>query len=92
MLQQDEPNDYVIASGETHSIREFVELAFKEVGIDILWSGSGVDEKGIDSKSKKTLVEVSSDYFRPAEVELLQGDPSKAEKDLGWKRQFHSKS
>ena len=63
MLQQDEPNDYVIASGETHSIREFVELAFKEVGIDILWSGSGVDEKGIDSKSKKTLV-ISSDYLK----------------------------
>ncbi len=86
ILQQDKPNDYVIASGETHTIREFVELAFMEVGIEILWSGTGVDEIGVDSNSKKTLVEVSSDYFRPAEVELLQGDPSKAEKELGWKR------
>ncbi len=91
MLQQDEARDYVIATGETHTVREFVDLAFAEVGITIEWQGEGVDEKGIDSKTGKTLVEIDPRYFRPAEVELLLGDPSKAERELGWRREvsFH---
>ncbi len=88
ILQHDRPEDYVIASGETHTIREFVELAFQEVDIQIIWDGEGINEKGLDSKTKKVLVEVSEDYLRPAEVEILHGDPSKAEKDLGWKRRI----
>jgi len=86
MLQQDEPQDYVIATGETHTVREFVELAFNEVNIDIEWKGEGVDEKGVDTKTGRVLVEVDEKYFRPAEVELLLGDPSKAERELSWKR------
>ncbi len=86
MLQQDKPDDYVLATNETHTVREFVEAAFEEVGIKIEWRGSGIDEKGYDSKSGKLLVDVNPKYFRPAEVELLLGDPSKAEKQLGWKR------
>ena len=86
MLQQDKPKDYVIATGETHTVREFVEAAFNEIGIDIKWQGKGVEEKGIDIKTGKVLVEVDEKYFRPAEVELLLGDPAKAEKELGWKR------
>jgi len=91
MLQQDEPDDYVIATGETHSVREFVELAFKEVGIIIEWHGTGIQEHGIDNKSGKTLVKIAERYFRPAEVELLLGDPSKAETELNWTRKisFH---
>jgi len=84
MLQQDEPDDYVIASGETHSVREFVELAFKTAGFDIVWEGKGVEERGIDKKTGKILVEVSSEFFRPAEVDILLGDPSKAKEKLGW--------
>jgi GDPmannose 4,6-dehydratase len=91
MLQQDEPQDYVIATGETHSVREFVELSFKEVDIDIEWQGAGVEEKGIDSDTGKVLVEVDERYFRPTEVEVLLGNPSKAEKELGWKRQISFK-
>ncbi len=86
ILQQDKPQDYVIATNETHTVREFVEIAFKEVGIEIEWQGSGVDEKGIDKASGKILVDVNPKYFRPAEVELLWGDCSKAEKELNWKR------
>jgi GDPmannose 4,6-dehydratase len=86
MLQQDEPNDYVIATGETYSVREFVELAFKEVGTEIKWEGNGLDEKGIDINTDQIMVEVDENYFRPAEVEILWGDPSKAEKELNWKR------
>jgi len=88
MLQQDKPQDFVIATGETHTVREFVEVAFKEVDIDIKWQGTGINEKGLDSKTDNVLVEVSEKYFRPAEVELLLGDPSKAEKELDWKRQI----
>ena len=88
MLQQNEPKDYVIATGETHTVREFVELAFAEIGITIEWQGAGVLERGVDSVSGKVLVKVDGKYFRPAEVELLLGDPSKAEKELGWKRQI----
>ena len=91
MLQQDDPDDFVIASGECHTVREFVELAFKEVGIEIYWKGKGVDEKGFDSKSSKILVEVDPRYFRPSEVELLWGDPSKAEKKLSWERKVSFK-
>ena len=86
MLQQDMPKDYVIATGEAHTVREFVELAFREVNICVIWKGFGVNEKGVDSKSKRVLVEIDEKYFRPSEVEILLGDPSKAELELGWKR------
>lgn len=85
MLQQDKPGDWVLASGETHTVREFVELAFAEVGITIRWEGEGVEEKGIDTKTGKVLVDIDKKFFRPAEVDLLWGNPSKAEKELGWK-------
>jgi GDPmannose 4,6-dehydratase len=86
MLQQDKPDDFVIATGETHSVREFIELAFKEIGIELIWQGSGINEVGIDKKTNKILVQIDPKYFRPAEVELLIGDASKAEQKLGWKR------
>lgn len=85
MLQQDEPDDYVIATGETHSVREFVELAFKEVGIEIDWQDKGVDEVGVDRASGNVLVEVDPRYYRPTEVDILIGDPTKAKEKLGWK-------
>ncbi|MDP7078368.1 MAG: GDP-mannose 4,6-dehydratase [Candidatus Undinarchaeales archaeon] len=85
MLQQDGPDDFVIATGEAHSVREFIEFAFKEVGIDIEWKGSGVDEKGVDAATGKVLVEVDPKYFRPAEVDYLLGDASKAKELLGWR-------
>ena len=84
MLQQKEPDDYVVASGETHTVREFVELAFKHAGFDITWEGEAIEEKGIDKKTGKTLVEVSSEFFRPAEVDILLGNPAKAKEKLGW--------
>lgn len=84
MLQQDQPEDFVLATGETRSVREFVELAFKEVGIEIEWRGSGIDEKGFHKESGEVLVEVDRKYFRPTEVELLLGDASKAKEKLGW--------
>jgi len=86
MLQQDQPDDYVLATGETHTVREFVELAFKEVDMEIVWKGTGVEEKGYDRKTGRLLVDINPRYFRPTEVDLLLGDPSKAEKVLGWKR------
>lgn len=86
MLQQENPGDYVIATGENHTVREFAELAFNQVNIEIQWTGEGVDEKGVDTKTGKTLVEVDEKYFRPSEVEILLGDPSKAENELGWAR------
>lgn len=86
ILRQERPDDYVLATGETHAVREFVELAFREVGIEIEWRGTGADEKGYCSKSGKLLVDVNPRYFRPAEVEVLLGDASKAEKELGWRR------
>jgi GDPmannose 4,6-dehydratase len=85
MLQQKTPEDYVIATNETHTVREFTELAFKHLGIDIKWEGVGVQEKGYDMKTGKCIVEVNPRYFRPTEVELLIGDCSKAIKELGWK-------
>ncbi|TWH45992.1 GDP-mannose 4,6-dehydratase [Sporomusa sp. KB1] len=84
MLQQEQPEDYVIATGETHSVREFVELAFKNAGIDIVWRGTGLEEKGIEPASGKEIVHIDPRYFRPTEVELLLGDPTKARKKLGW--------
>ncbi len=84
MLQQDTPDDYVAATGETHTVREFVEKAFKHVDVNIEWNGEGINEKGIDSATGKTLVEVDPKYFRPTEVDILIGDPSKAKRKLGW--------
>jgi GDPmannose 4,6-dehydratase len=86
MMQQDKPDDYVLATGETHSVREFVELAFKEVGVTISWRGKGIAEKGYDDKGR-LLVEIDPRYFRPTEVDLLIGDPSKAHKKLGWRHE-----
>lgn len=87
MLQQEKPDDYVLATNETHTVREFVELAFKEAGVEIEWRGQGVEEKGYCKKTGKLLVDVDPRFFRPAEVELLWGDCTKAEKELGWKRE-----
>jgi GDPmannose 4,6-dehydratase len=84
MLQQDNPEDFVIATGEQHSVREFVDLAAAEVRIKIRWEGSGVDEKGYDTASGKCIVSVDARYFRPTEVETLLGDPTKAKEKLGW--------
>jgi len=87
ILQQDKPGDYVLATGETHTIREFVELAFKEIGVDIKWQGTDVKEVGVDAVTGKTLVKVNPEFFRPAEVDILLGDPTRAETELGWKRE-----
>ena len=84
ILQHDVPEDFVIATGEMHTVREFATLAFKEAGIELRWEGEGVDEKGIDVATGKVLVEVDPKYFRPAEVEQLLGDPTKARTLLGW--------
>ncbi|HOV29596.1 MAG: GDP-mannose 4,6-dehydratase [Caldisericia bacterium] len=84
MLQQDKPDDYVVATGETHTVREFVEESCKVLDMDIEWKGKGVDEKGIDKKTGKTIIEIDPMYFRPTEVELLLGDATKAKKKLGW--------
>ena len=85
MLQQDKPDDFVISTGKNYTVREFVEKAFKIVGIDLIWRGEGIDEKGINPKTKEVLVRVDPRYFRPAEVDELVGDPSYARKKLGWK-------
>ena len=87
MLQHETPEDFVIATGEMHSVREFCTLAFREAGIELRWEGTGVDEKGICVKTGRSLVEVDPKYFRPAEVELLLGDPTKAKQLLGWNPQ-----
>ena len=84
MLQQDEPDDYVIATGEQHSVREFVEAAAPIFGFNIEWMGEGLDEIGIDKTTKKTIVAVNEKYFRPSEVESLLGDATKAKEKLGW--------
>jgi GDPmannose 4,6-dehydratase len=84
MLQQDEPDDYVLATGEQHSVREFVELSFAEIDRKIVWQGSGVDEQGIDEANGDVLVEIDPRYFRPTEVETLLGNPAKALDILGW--------
>ena len=87
IVQQEAADDYVLATGECHSVREFVELAFGCVGREIVWRGSGVDEKGLDARTSKTLVEVDPRYFRPTEVDLLIGDPSRAHQKLGWRHE-----
>jgi GDPmannose 4,6-dehydratase len=84
MLQQEKPDDYVVATGETHTVREFVEEACKVLDMEIQWKGKGLNEKGIDKKTGKTIIEIDPMYFRPTEVELLLGDPSKAKRVLGW--------
>jgi GDPmannose 4,6-dehydratase len=84
ILQQPEPDDYVLATGEQHSVREFVERAFAHVGWHIEWRGSGIDEQGTDTHSGQVLIEIDPRYFRPTEVDLLVGDPSKARQRLGW--------
>ena len=86
ILQQDQPEDYVLATNETHTVREFVERAFAETGVPIRWEGEGSNEKGYDAKTGKLLVDVSEQFYRPAEVELLWGDSTKAEHELGWRR------
>ena len=86
ILQQDQPEDYVLATNETHTVREFVEKAFDETGVSIRWEGEGSNEKGYDAKTGKLLVDVSEQFYRPAEVELLWGDSTKAEHELGWRR------
>jgi GDPmannose 4,6-dehydratase len=84
MLQQKTPDNYVLATGETHAVREFVELAFEEIGIKILWKGSGIDEIGINSSTGETLVQVNKNYYRDIDIECLIGDASKAKSKLGW--------
>jgi len=85
MLQQEKPDDYVLATNETHSVREFVELAFKQLDMDIVWQGKGIEEKGYNQKTGKCLVEINPRYFRPTEVDILIGDYSKPKKELGWR-------
>jgi GDPmannose 4,6-dehydratase len=84
-MQQDEPDDYVIATGEKHSVREFCEVAFQEAGISLNWEGEGLNEKGMDQETGKVLIEIDPVYFRPTEVDLLLGNPAKASAKLGWK-------
>ena len=84
MLQHEKPDFYVIATGETHMVREFVEFAFREIGVEIIWQGSGTEEKGIDKSTGKVLIEIEARYFRPTEVDFLLGDASKAKEKLGW--------
>ena len=85
IVQQDQPDDYVLATGESHTVREFVEKAFAHVGRTIAWQGSGTEEKGIDRSSGKPLVEIDPRYFRPTEVNRLIGNPKKAHAKLGWR-------
>ena len=87
ILQAKKPDDFVIATGIQHTVREFATLAFKNVGIDLEWKGSGIDEKGICKKTGKVVVEVSKDFYRPTDVVNLLGDPTKAKKELGWNPQ-----
>ena len=91
MLQQEKPDTYVLSTGETHPIRDFVQEAARACGFDIIWQGDGMDEIGIDRNTNKTIVKVNPKFFRPAEVELLVGDPSKAQEILGWKRKISYK-
>jgi GDPmannose 4,6-dehydratase len=91
MLQQNTPEDYVIATNETHSVREFVELAFRYINVDIIWEGNGIDEIGKDKKTGKILVKINTKYFRPCEVDLLIGDYSKAKNDFGWEPKIRFK-
>ena len=90
MLQQDKPDDYVLATGENRTVRSFVESACQMAEIDLKWEGQGIDEKGIDQKSGKVIIEVSEDFYRPAEVEVLLGDSTKAQTQLGWRPKTNS--
>jgi len=87
MLQQETPDDYVLATGRSASVRSFVERAFREVGVEIEWQGKGVDEKGVDASTRKIVIEVDPRYFRPTEVDRLLGDPRKALEKLGWRHE-----
>jgi GDPmannose 4,6-dehydratase len=91
MMQQDEPDDYVIATGETYSVRDFVEEAFRVPGIEIEWRGEGLEEKGFCKKTDRVMVEIDPVYFRPSEVEVLLGNPSKAKKRLNWEPKYSFK-
>ena len=84
MLQHEKPDDYIIATGKTHTVRYFIELVAKQHGYDIIWEGEGVNERGIDSRSGKTLIKISPKYFRPSEVDYLCGDPTFAKEKLNW--------
>ena len=84
MLQHSEPDDYVVATGETHSVRKFAEMVFARLDMPLVWQGEGVHEKGIDSTSGRIVIEIDPKYFRPAEVDLLLGDPAKARRVLKW--------
>ncbi|WP_340106409.1 GDP-mannose 4,6-dehydratase [Rhodohalobacter sp. 8-1] len=88
MMQQEEPDDFVLATGETTSVRKFCEMAFKHAGIELEWQGKGVNEKGINKETGKPVIEVDPQYFRPTEVDLLLGDPTKAQEKLGWKFEY----
>jgi len=88
MMQQEKPEDFVLATGETHTVRKMCDLAFKHAGIELAWEGEGVNEKGINSATGEVLVEVDPQYFRPTEVELLIGDPTKAREELSWKNEY----
>jgi GDPmannose 4,6-dehydratase len=88
ILQQDEPGDYVLATGESHSVREFVTFAFKHTGIELEWQGTGIEETGIDASTGKVLVKIDPKFFRPTEVNVLLGDPSKARQQLGWQHRI----
>lgn len=92
MMQQEVPDDYVLATGETVHVRTFVEWAFADVGIDLRWEGTGIDERGIDIATGRVVVEVDERYFRPTEVELLIGDPTKAQRQLGWRHEVDARS
>ncbi len=92
MLQKEEPEDYVIASNETRTVREFVQAAFRYAGMELEWDGTGMEETGRERASGRILVRVSPQYFRPAEVEVLWGNPKKAETELGWKREISFES
>lgn len=87
MLQQEKPDSFVVASGEKHSVREFASIAFEKAGLPLIWQGEGINEKGICSKTGRTLIEVSPEFFRPADVVTLLGNPEKAERELKWKRE-----
>lgn len=88
MLQQDKPDDYVLAMGQTTTVRDFINKSFLKIGIEIRWEGEGINEKGYDSESNILLIEIDKKYFRPCEVELLIGDSSKARKNLGWNPEY----
>ena len=91
MLQQEKPEDYVLSTGKTYTVRDFVELTFKELSIDLEWRGEGRNEIGIDIKTGNKIVSIDKKYFRPTEVDMLIGDSSKARKKLGWKPKKHSR-